>query len=130
MRNCGYVYAVKNSFTMLTKIGFTTNPATRIRSLETGGGVALNVICVVETHADPKSVETTIHKELELFRRLGEWFDVDEKTVLTTIKSIVKPVGIRYVFGKKPYLSKLNLVTDRKEIQKLKIYKSNTVTKE
>jgi hypothetical protein len=128
-RNCGYVYAVRNNFTKLTKIGLTTNPAKRIRSLETSGGVELDIICVVETHIDPKAVETDIHEKLDLFRKLGEWFDVDEKTVLTTIKSIVKPVGIKHVFGKKPYLARVKLVTDRKEIQKLRVYTSNKAIK-
>jgi hypothetical protein len=129
IRKCGYVYAVRNNYTNLTKIGLTTNPANRIRSLETGGGVELDIICVVETHIDPKLVETAIHEKLDLYRKLGEWFDVDEETALTAIKSIVKPVGIKHLFGKKPYLSKVKLVTDRKEIQKLRVYTSNKAIK-
>lgn len=72
------------------KIGYSNDPAERVRRLQTGSPVQLKLLGVVkcrsETHA--KSVERLAHNIFYKQRRRGEWFRLSNKHV-EQIRSLI-----------------------------------------
>lgn len=59
----------------LLKIGFSTDPTTRLRNLETQGGFSASSAWVSVPTEKAKSAERKAHKKLSEHRVIGEWFD-------------------------------------------------------
>lgn len=72
----GFVYVVYNPKTKLTKIGRSTNPKSRIKSLAFGAGCDLKELAIVRVE-DCSQVENMLHKKFNHARKVGEWFKLD-----------------------------------------------------
>jgi len=69
----GYVYIIHAISTNRIKIGFTTKPTERLKSLQTACPFPLQMLaCWPGSEAREKRV----HRYLKQFRQVGEWFEV------------------------------------------------------
>lgn len=79
------VYLVRNPATGLLKIGRTDHLARRLRQLEQGSGVGLELVAYIAAPADVpfpiavssshQEIERQLHALLAPHRVFGEWFD-------------------------------------------------------
>ena len=114
----GYVYGVYNPYSHLIKIGFTCHPKKRLRDIEVGGGVRVDVVAVIEV-SDPAKIESEIHEELEPHRILGEWFSCDKEVARSILYERAKKETSRATWGRKKYFRKINFYVNRKTVDKL-----------
>lgn len=70
-----YVYFIQVKNTIIYKIGITNNPLKRVEVLQTGCPFDLELkMCFITANA--VEVERRIHRDLNQFRRRGEWFNI------------------------------------------------------
>ncbi|MFJ2854422.1 GIY-YIG nuclease family protein [Streptomyces rubiginosohelvolus] len=69
----GYLYLISSANSPLVKIGWSDNPERRLRDLQTGSPVSLQLLAVFEGGA---VMEAELHRRLGDKRRHGEWFDL------------------------------------------------------
>ncbi|MFB8166021.1 GIY-YIG nuclease family protein [Streptomyces rubiginosohelvolus] len=67
------VYLIGSTDSSLVKIGWTDNPKRRLRDLQTGSPVLLQLLAVFE---GGPIVEAELHRQFADQRRHGEWFDL------------------------------------------------------
>jgi Meiotically up-regulated gene 113 len=76
------------------KFGYSRDPLARVRSLQTGNGLALELVHSIPV--DPQRVrelERLLHREIGLHRRVkGEWFTIDSHSA----KNLLTWFEIRY----------------------------------
>lgn len=70
------------------KIGITKNIKQRVRSLQNGGGVKLDVVFLSELLENPYKIECKLHHKLKHLMKYNEWFDLTQKQVRATISDI------------------------------------------
>jgi len=72
-----YLYCITNGDHC--KFGFSQDPHSRLRSLQTGSSGALQLVESVAVPAHSvRELEKLLHREIGLHRRLkGEWFSID-----------------------------------------------------
>jgi hypothetical protein len=80
----GYVYFIYAPMANLIKIGYTSKPKQRIRSLQIGNGENLMLLYF---HRASRDLEQILHLILKKYRRRGEWF-VPSPYVLSTIEEL------------------------------------------
>ena len=83
----GFVYVVYNPKTKLTKIGRSTNPKSRIKSLAFGAGCDLKELAIVRVE-DCSQVENMLHKKFNHARKMGEWFKLNEVETEELVKEL------------------------------------------
>ena len=83
----GYIYVLRGG--ELYKIGRSANPKARIKSLSTVSPVALEVICLSQTH-DMVGVEIQLHERFADKRQQGEWFALTDDDV-HSIRIMLEP---------------------------------------
>ena len=66
------------------KIGRSTNPKARLKSLQTSNPVKLKLLCVipVENSGKAASLEKKLHKECREYHVIGEWFKLDALSIV------------------------------------------------
>ena len=69
----------------LIKIGFSTDPTKRLRSLETQGGFDAASAWVSVPVENAKAVEAKAHEKLAEHRVIGEWFKADFDDAIQTV---------------------------------------------
>lgn len=75
------------------KIGFSVDPAKRVRQLQTGHATKLTVFYSEEVALDKvRALEKIIHRTLSHRRQKGEWFSITPADAVAEIKHAV----IRY----------------------------------
>lgn len=74
----GYVYLMSNQRNGYTKIGFSTNPTVRERTLQSEEPEVMLLAKVEGTLED----EAALHEEYDHLRVRGEWFDLDREDLL------------------------------------------------
>ncbi|MCY0921148.1 GIY-YIG nuclease family protein [Streptomyces sp. H27-G5] len=84
------VYLIGSAGSPLVKIGWTGNPEQRLRNLQTGSPVPLQLLAVFEGGA---IVEAELHRRFADKRRHGEWFDLGPDPV-RVVSPFVKPVQV------------------------------------
>lgn len=62
------------------KIGFSSNPKSRLKQLQTGGATVYDLLYEIECNHTTK-VEKTLHRYYAQYRRHGEWFELIEEDV-------------------------------------------------
>lgn len=70
----GYVYVIGNLNAKICKIGFSTKPKERIKSIQTGCPHVLKIILLFEAE---KYTETKLHHKYAKYKLSGEWFLID-----------------------------------------------------
>lgn len=68
-----YVYLMENELGML-KIGISSNPIKRARTLSTGSGLIVNIICYWQIANPARTTEAKLHKLFKAYKISGEWF--------------------------------------------------------
>jgi len=86
-----YVYAIRATATHHFKIGYTKDPARRLKALQVGAPFPLEIfgIWIVPS----QNIERQIHKKFGAFRTQGEWFDMTEEHIqdfLSYMQSYIK----------------------------------------
>lgn len=89
------VYLIGSAGSPLVKIGWTGNPEQRLRNLQTGSPVPLQLLAVFEGGA---IVEAELHRRFADKRRHGEWFDLGPD-----------PVGVVSPFVRVPQVEEAEL---------------------
>ena len=81
----------------LIKIGFSTDPTKRLRSLETQGGFDAASAWVSVPVENAKAVEAKAHEKLAEHRVIGEWFKADfDDAIQTVIDALsAKPFNVQ-----------------------------------
>lgn len=72
------------------KIGITKNPTKRLKQLQTGNSLKLELLSVYETNFGNK-FEKILHRTYNLLNENGEWFnlsDIDVKNFIKTCNTI------------------------------------------
>lgn len=67
------VYLMENELGML-KIGISIDPLKRARSLSTGSGLSVKLICYWKIANPARTTEAYLHRVFQEFRISGEWF--------------------------------------------------------
>jgi hypothetical protein len=74
-----YIYAIKAVGTNRYKIGTTTDLKGRLATVQTGCPYPAQIVA---TWDGDRRLETAIHRELAEYRRVGEWFEIEEEWVI------------------------------------------------
>lgn len=77
-----YIYIIKNPLNDTIKIGVAQNVEKRLKQLETGAGIELELIYKSLVCSNAFSIEQTVHKNFEEYRTFGEWFRVSSNIVI------------------------------------------------
>ncbi|MER7692630.1 GIY-YIG nuclease family protein [Streptomyces sp. NPDC097610] len=84
------VYLIGSADSPLVKIGWTDNPERRLRHLQTGSPVPLELLALFE---GGHIVEAELHRRFADKRRHGEWFDLGSDPV-GTVSPFVKTAQV------------------------------------
>ena len=77
LNTCMYLYVINNTENKC-KIGFSSDPHKRLKTLQTGSSTNLKLHHYVEVPAARvKMLESKIHHELSYLRLRGEWFNIE-----------------------------------------------------
>ncbi|MFJ8855661.1 GIY-YIG nuclease family protein [Streptomyces sp. NPDC102437] len=79
------VYLIGSAASTLVKIGWSDNPERRLRDLQTGSPLPLQLLAVFEGGA---VVEAKLHRRFADKRRHGEWFDLGPDPVAVVSPSV------------------------------------------
>lgn len=80
----GYVYFIQGENGGAIKIGYSKDPESRLKSLQTSYPDILKVLCLIP---GTEKIEKKYHKKFENIRLNGEWFKPDE-TVFQEIETL------------------------------------------
>lgn len=83
----GYVYAIRALGTSLAKVGFATDVARRLRTLQIGAPMELRVIWTLRETA---VAEDWLHDHLGDRHSRGEWFDFGDEDPVAVLAQFVK----------------------------------------
>ena len=73
----------------MVKIGLSTNPASRIKSIQTSNPHQVNLIHTIErTAIQIRQLESACHAALKGKKRCGEWFEIDVDEVIEVVNSV------------------------------------------
>jgi len=86
----GYVYFIQGLCGGAIKIGYSVDPAKRLKALQTGYPDTLTILFMVPGN---ESTERQVHKEFETSKLKGEWFRPDEY-VIQKIKEWKRGLGM------------------------------------
>jgi phage regulator Rha-like protein len=82
-----YIYVIKNPLNETVKIGVAQNVNDRIKQLQTGAGVELELLYQSLICSNAFSIETEVHSKFEKYRTFGEWFKVSPNIVIEFLES-------------------------------------------
>jgi hypothetical protein len=87
----GYVYFIGHRIAVgdPVKIGFSVNPAARLRELQTGNPKRLIVLAAVE---GPRSLERDLHRRFEWDHIDREWFEQSDEMIRLMKRSLWRSV--------------------------------------
>ncbi len=72
-----YLYIICDSSESTVKIGYSRDPQSRLRSLQTGYPLPLRVYHSVLVSEDRvRLLERKLHQEMSIYRTRGEWFKI------------------------------------------------------
>ncbi len=82
-----YIYVISASEQGPVKIGYSSNPTSRVRKLQTGHASKLKLYYeqVVATH-EVRKMERQIHTNLGYLRTHGEWFNLNVKDAIAEVQ--------------------------------------------
>jgi len=82
-----YVYVIKNPLNETVKIGVAQDVDKRIKQLQTGAGIELELIYKSLICSNAFSIENDVHKEFDEYRTFGEWFKINPSTVINFLET-------------------------------------------
>ena len=81
----GYLYFIKAKGTDFYKIGISDNPESRLKQLQTGNPVQLELVSSIYC-LYPKDRESELHSALSELNENGEWFSIKDDDVKELIE--------------------------------------------
>jgi hypothetical protein len=87
-----YLYAIKDSHSGLIKLGYSSDPVSRLRELQTGSSSVLVLVHTELVSSDARILERELHRDINHLRVRGEWFRLSESSARDLIQWCV----IRY----------------------------------
>jgi hypothetical protein len=84
----GFVYIIQNQSGKV-KIGRTTNPSERVRTVQTQGGFKTDTIFVSEKLTDFEAAEIMLHNHFKKHHFIGEWFDISFEEAVEAYRQII-----------------------------------------
>jgi hypothetical protein len=82
----------------ICKIGITNNIQRRIAELQNASGCEIDVEFLAPLADNAQEVEAILHKEFKDYRGIGEWFNLDTKVVIESLRKkelIIEPKGLK-----------------------------------
>lgn len=83
------IYIIENPEAKVYKIGCSKNPIERLKTLQTGNHVKLNIIFEHDTKHN-QLLETTIHRRYIFNHVNGEWFKFDDNELEQVKRAIIE----------------------------------------
>ena len=99
-RNRQYVYIIKNPLNETIKIGVANDVEKRMKQLQTGAGIELELIYKSLICSNAFSIEKDVHKHFENYRTFGEWFKINPTDVINFLEKqtfVLKSEFVKYV---------------------------------
>jgi Rha family phage regulatory protein len=81
-RNRQYLYIIKNPLNETIKIGVAQDVYKRLKQLQTGAGIELELIYQSLICSNAFSIEKNVHSHFEEYRTFGEWFKINPEEVI------------------------------------------------
>lgn len=78
------VYVMQDCSSLLVKIGISHNPDTRVGQVAQEFGADVVILGLLEVE-DARAAEKFLHGALERHRVMGEWFQIEEKKLNSTL---------------------------------------------
>lgn len=77
-----YIYVIKNPLNETIKIGVAQDVDKRIKQLQTGAGIELELIYKSMICSNAFAIERDVHEYFKEYRTFGEWFKVNPEIVI------------------------------------------------
>ena len=82
-----YLYAIKDLVTGLIKLGYSSDPRSRLRELQTGSSSPLHLLYYESVgNSDARLLESQLHRDLNYLRVRGEWFKLSDSEARSFIQ--------------------------------------------
>ena len=81
-----YIYVIKNPLNETVKIGVANDVDKRLKQLQTGAGIELELIYKSVICSNAFSIERDVHKHFEEYRTFGEWFKINPTEVINFLE--------------------------------------------
>lgn len=82
-----YVYVIKNPLNETVKIGVAQDVDKRMKQLQTGAGIELELVYKSLICSNAFSIEKDVHNEFDEYRTFGEWFKINPNTVINFLET-------------------------------------------
>ena len=95
-----YIYVIKNPLNETIKIGVANDVEKRIKQLQTGAGIELELIYKSMICSNAFSIEKDVHKHFEEYRTFGEWIKVNTTIVINFLEQqtfVLKSEFMKYI---------------------------------
>jgi Rha family phage regulatory protein len=95
-----YIYVIKNPLNETVKIGVAQDVDKRIKQLQTGAGIELELIYKSMICSNAFAIEKDVHKYFEEYRTFGEWFKINPEIVINFLEKqdfILKSEYMKYL---------------------------------
>ena len=95
-----YIYVIKNPLNETVKIGVANDVEKRIKQLQTGAGIELELIYKSMICSNAFSIEKDVHKHFEEYRTFGEWFKINPTIVINFLEKqtfVLKSEFMKYI---------------------------------
>lgn len=95
-----YIYVIKNPLNETVKIGVAQDVDKRIKQLQTGAGIELELIYKSMICSNAFAIERDVHEHFKEYRTFGEWFKVNPEIVIDFLEKqdfILKSEYMKYI---------------------------------
>lgn len=95
-----YIYVIKNPLNETVKIGVAQDVDKRIRQLQTGAGIELELIYKSIICSNAFAIERDVHEYFKEYRTFGEWFKISPEVVIDFLEKqdfILKSEYMKYI---------------------------------
>lgn len=95
-----YIYVIKNPLNETVKIGVAQDVDKRIKQLQTGAGIELELIYKSIICSNAFAIERDVHEYFKEYRTFGEWFKVNPDVVIDFLEKqdfILKSEYMKYI---------------------------------
>ena len=95
-----YIYVIKNPLNETVKIGVANDVEKRMKQLQTGAGIELELIYKSMICSNAFSIEKDVHKHFEEYRTFGEWFKINPTVVINFLEQqtfVLKSEFMKYI---------------------------------
>ena len=85
-----YIYFIEEGLDGKIKIGYSTNPSERLKTLQTSNPRTLRLLITIEGNEQDEKI---LHTKFSKYRLQGEWFEPNEEILIFIEESPVKSIS-------------------------------------